>query len=72
MSAAHHVAGTGEVVVEQTLQGHPADGPVLVVPQTVVVHGEQVPRQGVVRDLHLHVVVDAVGQETRGNGIMHR
>ena len=48
-------------MVEQTLQRHPADRTVLVVPQAVVVHGEQVPGQGVVRDLHLHVVIDAGG-----------
>ena len=54
----HHVAGTGEVVVEQTLEGHPA------------VHGEQVPGQGVVRDLHLHVVIDAGGE--RGGTVLCR
>lgn len=56
----HHVAGAGEVVVEQALQGHPAHWPVLVVPQAMVVHGEQVSGQGVVCDLHLHAVVNAV------------
>ena len=54
----HHVACAGEVVVEQALQGHPAHGPVLVVPQTVVVHGEQVSGQGIVCDLHLHAVIN--------------
>lgn len=57
----YHVAGTGEVVVEQALQSHPTHGPVLVVPKAVVVHGKQIAGQGVIRDLHLHVVIDAVG-----------
>lgn len=62
--SSHHVTGAGEVVVEQTFQSHPADRPVLIVPQTVVIHGKQVPGQSVVCDLHLHVVVNAVGGHT--------
>lgn len=64
-TASHHVAGAGEVVVEQAFQGHPADGPVLIVPQAVVIHGKQVPRESVVRNLHLHVVVNAAADTRR-------
>ena len=66
----HHIAGTGEVVVEQALQGHPAHRPVLIVPQTVVIHGKQVSGKGIVCYLHLHVVVNAVGGgEERKSGV---
>ena len=52
-------------MVEQALQGHPADWSVLVVSQTVVVHREQVSGQGVVTDLHLHAVVNTTREEGR-------
>lgn len=62
----YHIAGAGKVVVEQAFQGHPADGPVLIIPQTVVIHGKQVSGKSVVCDLYLHVVVNAVKGGERG------
>lgn len=56
----HHIAGTGEVIIEQAFQGHPADRSVLVIPQTMVVHRKQVSSKGIVCDLYLHVIVNAV------------
>lgn len=62
----YHVAQTGEVVVEQALQGHPANRPVLVIAQAVVIHGKQVSCKGVVCDLDLHVIINTV---KRGNEV---
>lgn len=59
----HHITSTGKFIVDQALQSHPADWSVLVVPQAVVVHGEQVPGQRVVRDLHLQCIVNAGHRE---------
>lgn len=61
----HHVTRTGEVVVEQAFQGHPADRAVLIIAQTVVVHRKQIPSEGIVCNLHLHVVVNAARRGTR-------
>lgn len=61
----HHITCTGEVVVEQAFQGHPADRTVLVIPQTVVVHRKQISSEGIVRNLHLHVVINATRKGTR-------
>lgn len=46
--------------MEQALQGHPADRPVLVITQAVVIHGKQVSGKGVVCDLDLHVIINTV------------
>lgn len=62
----YHVAQAGEVVVEQALQGHPANRAVLVVAQAVVVHGKQVSSKGVVCNLDLHVIINTV---KRGNEV---
>lgn len=59
----YHVTRTGEVVVEQALEGHPAYGTVLVIAQAMVIHGEQVSSKGIVCNLHLHVVINTVGEE---------
>lgn len=45
------IAGQGEPPLHQGLQGQPLDRAVLVVPQTVVIPREEVPRQGVVCQL---------------------
>ena len=45
------IAGQGEPPLHQGLQGQPLDRAVLVVPQTVVIPWEEVPRQGVVCQL---------------------
>lgn len=46
--------------MKQALQGHPANRPVLVIPQAVVIHGKQVSCKGVVSNLHLHVIINTV------------
>lgn len=65
----HHITGTGEVIVEQAFQGHPAHRPILIIPQAVVVHGEEVSSQRVIGDLHLHVVINAVGSTTESHSV---
>lgn len=59
--SSYHITCTGKVIVEQAFQGHPADRPVLIIPQTVVIHGKEISGEGIVCNLHLHVVVNAVG-----------
>lgn len=61
--SSHHVTCAGEVVVEQALECHPADGTVLIIAQAMVIHGEQVSSEGIVCNLHLHVVINTVGEE---------
>ena len=58
------VGGGAEVAAaRQRLDGHPLDGPVLVVAQTVVVGREEVARQRRVRHLDVEVLVDPVRRE---------
>lgn len=45
------IAGQGEPPLHQSLQGQPLDRAVLIVPQTVVIPWEEVPREGVVCQL---------------------
>lgn len=61
--SSYHVTCTREVIVEQALEGHPADGTVLIIAQAMIIHGEQVSSKGVVCNLHLHVVINTVGKE---------
>jgi len=56
---AHHVTSWREELVDETLQRQPADGPVFFVRQARIVQREDVSRQGVVCDLHDHIVVDS-------------
>lgn len=65
VAISHHITCTGKVVVEQAFQGHPADRTVLIIPQTVVVHRKQISSEGIVCNLHLHVVVNAARTGTR-------
>lgn len=62
---AHHVGGGAERFVEQTFDGQPLDGTILVVPEAMVILREQVPGQGVVRDLNSQIVVNAENERER-------
>lgn len=53
----HHVRCCGEVRVHQTLNGEPFYWTILVVAQAVIVRREQVTGQGVVRHLHLQLLI---------------
>lgn len=64
-SLAHHVGGGAERFVEQTFDGQPLDGTILVVPEAMVILREQVPGQGVVRDLNSQIVVNAENEKER-------
>lgn len=64
-SLAHHVGGGAERFVEQTFDGQPLDGTILVVPEAMVILREQVPGQGVVRDLNSQIVVNAENERER-------
>lgn len=61
-SDSYHIAGTRKVIVEQTLQSHPTNRPILIVPEAVVVHGEEIASKCVVCDLHLHAVINSKKQ----------
>lgn len=62
---AHHVGGGAERFVEQTFDGQPLDGTILVVPEAMVILREQVPGQGVVRDLNSQIVVNAENEREK-------
>ena len=55
----YHITSTGELIIHQALQSHPPNRPVFIVPQTVIVHGEQVSGEGVVCDLNLKCIINA-------------
>lgn len=61
----YRVTGQGESSFDQCLQGQPLDRSILIVPQTVVVCGEQVPRQRVVCQLQQQVIVYATKNESQ-------
>lgn len=62
--SSHHITGTGKIIVEEALQGHPAHWPVFIISQAVIVHGEKVSSQCVICDLHLHAVINAIKHRT--------
>lgn len=60
---AYHVGGGAERLVEQTFDGQPLDGTILIVPEAMIILREQVPGQGVVRDLNSQIVVNAAREK---------
>jgi len=58
-SNSYHITGARKVIVEQTLQSHPANRSVLIVPEAVIVHGEEITGQRIICDLHLHAVINS-------------
>lgn len=54
----YNIASRGELALHQGLYGQPLDGSVVIIAQTVVVRGEQVPRQGGVCHTHCQLAVN--------------
>ena len=55
----YHITSAGELIINQTFKSHPPNRPVFIVSQTMIVHGEQVSREGIVCDLNLKCVINA-------------
>lgn len=55
----HHIRSSRVLVLQQRLRSHPLDGAVLVVAEAVVVVGEQVSRQTVVRHFQSQFLINS-------------